>query len=153
MQGGLISRTWVGNADSDVSIVKTLAVELQSLLQSLDSSELGVAKTLGATFSAILNNTDAYNLAVGEEIVYVFLGRIIREVTEMSSVRGLRGQLGGVFALLTGVACTKRLVVPNKGSVAPKLSRLTCVSVAAAAEAGHTAGTAAALERGKGLGA
>lgn len=45
----------------------------------------------------------------------------------------------------------KFLVMTRRGSTVCGLPRLTCVSVAAT-EAGRTAGTAAALERGKGLG-
>lgn len=89
--------------------MEALAVKFQSLLEAVDGGKLGVAKALGAALGSVLDNADTNNLAVGEKIGHIFLSRIVGKIAEMSSVWWLGRKLGGVFALLTGVACAQNV--------------------------------------------
>jgi hypothetical protein len=81
--------TWFSDTDTDVPALELCAGQVECLLQTIDGAKLDVAETLGLTIHLVLDNAHIGNLAVGEEVVYVTLGGVEGQVTQMSSVGGL----------------------------------------------------------------
>lgn len=84
--------TRIGNLDLDHTSLERLAIQGQSLLQTIKGSKFNIAKALGALHLSVLNDSDAGNFATLKELGDSFDGRIVREVAEMSSIRWLGGE-------------------------------------------------------------
>jgi|SRR5687767_635215 hypothetical protein len=85
-------RTGISNLDLDHTALEGLSIQLQGLPEAIGSSEFDVAETLGAHHFAVLNDSDAGHLAAFEKLGNGFVGGIVREVAEMSSIRRLVGE-------------------------------------------------------------
>jgi hypothetical protein len=84
--------------------LERLAIQGQSLLQTIKGSKLNIAEALGTLHLSVLNNSDTGNLAALKELSDGFDSRIVREVAEMSSIRWFGGEcLRGTLA--DRVAC------------------------------------------------
>lgn len=79
-------RTWIGNADSDVSSLELLSGEGNSLDQTITGTKLGITETLWLHVHLVLNNADVDAVASGEEVLDILLGGVEGKVTEMSGV-------------------------------------------------------------------
>jgi hypothetical protein len=96
--------TRIGNLDADAAALELLSIERQGLHETFTVTELGIGKALGSLLFAILDDSDADDVAALEELGDGLLGGVVRQVTEVESVRGLVGNLLGEVLPDAGIA-------------------------------------------------
>lgn len=105
--------TRLGDADADIPALERCAREVKSLLQSIYTAKLDVSKTLGLAVQLVLDNANVGDFAPGEEIGYVTLGGVKRQVAQVRRVWGLRGQRKGLASRESAVGCTVVSALPK----------------------------------------
>lgn len=100
-----MEHTRVCDTDADVAADEGLLVQLKSLLQVIDGSELGIAESLGTHLLAVLDdaNVDDAAASASEELGNGLLVGIVGEVAQVGGVGGFIGE-GELLALLTRIA-------------------------------------------------
>jgi hypothetical protein len=102
----------ISNLDSDSTSLERLSIESKSLLQALNGGKLNIAKPLGSLKLTVLDETDADDVAAGEEIRHGIVGNIISQVSQVSGIGRLVGDL-----LRRGLADREAPILPTGGRV------------------------------------
>ena len=135
--------TRVGNLDLNHAALEGFSIQSQGLPEAVGIGKLNITKALRTLHLAVLNDANAGNIAAFEELSHRLHRGIVGEVAQVSSIRGLLGELLW-DAFVYRVSCSVSIVANIKDREGTHLgqSKRTCRHWR---ERGRSAGAAGCL--------